>query len=83
MTRRTAGRGVVLGAAERITVEEALRAVTIDAAWQLRSEHEVGSVEVGKQADFVVLSADPRAVEPEEIGDIEVLRTYLSGRPTS
>ncbi|CAM00862.1 twin-arginine translocation pathway signal [Saccharopolyspora erythraea NRRL 2338] len=74
---------MVLGAAERITVEEALRAVTIDAAWQLRSEHEVGSVEVGKQADFVVLSADPRAVEPEEIGDIEVLRTYLSGRPTS
>ncbi|QUH05898.1 amidohydrolase [Saccharopolyspora erythraea] len=83
VTRRTAGRGLVLGAAERITVEEALRAVTIDAAWQLRSEHEVGSVEVGKQADFVVLSADPRAVEPEEIGDIEVLRTYLSGRPTS
>lgn len=81
VTRRTARLGRVLGPHERITVAEALRAVTLDAAWQLRSEHEVGSLEVGKLADLVVLSADPTAVSPEHIDRIAVERTWL-GRAT-
>jgi predicted amidohydrolase YtcJ len=77
---RTAPSGRVLGPEERLTVEQAIRAQTIDAAWQLFSDDVVGSLEVGKYADFVVLSADPRSVPPERIADLEVRATYLAGR---
>ncbi|GIR63349.1 MAG: hypothetical protein CM15mP68_0150 [Pseudomonadota bacterium] len=49
----------LLSPEERVPVEAALRAMTIDAAWQCHSDHEVGSLEVGKFADFVVLAEDP------------------------
>lgn len=77
---RTAPSGRVLGPEECITVEQAIRAQTIDAAWQLFSDDVIGSLEVGKYADVVVLSADPRAVAPEAIADIEVRATYLAGK---
>jgi predicted amidohydrolase YtcJ len=77
---RTAPSGRVLAPEERLTVEQAIRAQTIDAAWQLFSDDVVGSLEVGKYADFVVLSADPRSVPPERIADLEVRATYLAGR---
>jgi predicted amidohydrolase YtcJ len=77
---RVAPSGRVLGPEERITVEQAIRAQTIDAAWQLFSDDVIGSLEVGKYADFVVLSADPRSVPPERIADLDVLATYLAGR---
>ena len=77
---RTAPSGRVLAPDERLTVEQAIRAQTIDAAWQLFSDDVVGSLEVGKYADMVVLSADPRAVPPEGIADLEVRATYLAGR---
>ncbi len=70
----------VLNPAERVSVESAIRAVTSEAAWQLRSEHEVGSLEPGKLADFVILDADPRRVDPERIKDIAVLETWMDGR---
>ncbi|MER7081804.1 hypothetical protein SAMN02982929_01983 [Saccharopolyspora kobensis] len=79
---RTSRSGRVIGPQYRVTVEQALRAETIDAAWQLFAEHEVGSLAVGKRADLVVLDADPHAVPPEEIGDIPVRETYLDGRCT-
>ena len=41
----------------------------------------IGSLEVGKYADLVVLSADPRAVPAEDIADLEVRATFLAGRP--
>ena len=59
---------------------EAIRAQTIDAAWQLFADDVIGSLEVGKYADMVVLSADPRAVPPEQIADLEVRGTFLAGR---
>jgi predicted amidohydrolase YtcJ len=77
---RTAPSGRVLAPEERLTVEQAIRAQTIDAAWQLFADDVVGSLEVGKYADMVVLSADPRAVSPEEIADLEVRATFLAGR---
>jgi hypothetical protein len=77
---RTAPSGRVLGPEERLTVEQAIRAQTIDAAWQLFSDDSVGSLEVGKYADLVVLSADPREVPPERIADLEVQATFLAGR---
>ena len=77
---RTAPSGRVLGPEERLTVEQAIRAQTIDAAWQLFADDVIGSLEVGKYADLVVLSADPRAVPPEQIADLEVRAAYLAGR---
>ena len=52
----------------------------IDAAWQLFADDVIGSLEVGKYADMVVLSADPRTVAPEQIADLEVRATFLAGR---
>lgn len=77
---RTAPSGRVLAPEERLTVEQAIRAQTIDAAWQLFADDVIGSLEVGKYADLVVLSADPRTVPPEQIADLEVRATYLAGR---
>lgn len=72
--------GSVLNAAERVSVEEAIVALTRDAAWQCHSEHEIGTLEPGKFADFVVLDRDPRAVPPGEIRALKVLETWMGGR---
>lgn len=72
----------VLAPDERISVESAIRAVTSEAAWQLHSEHEVGSLEQGKLADFVILEKDPRQVSPDTIKDIRVLETWMDGKRT-
>ena len=77
---RTAPSGRVLAPEERLTVEQAIRAQTIDAAWQLFADDVIGSLEVGKYADLVVLSADPRTVPPGQIADLEVRATFLAGR---
>jgi len=71
---------LVLAPDERVSVESAIRAVTAEAAWQLRSEHEIGSLEAGKLADFVILDKDPRRVDPERIKDIAVLETWMDGK---
>jgi len=72
--------GRVLGEAERISVAEALRAITLGAAWTLKLDHELGSLECGKRADLCVLEDDPTAVEPMKLKDIGVWGTMLSGR---
>jgi predicted amidohydrolase YtcJ len=64
---------------EAVPVEVAIRAMTRDAAWQCHSDHEVGSLEPGKLADFVILDADPRKVEADQIGRIRVLETWVDG----
>lgn len=79
-TTRTAPSGRVLAPEERLTVGQAIRAQTIDAAWQLFADDVVGSLEIGKYADMVVLSADPRFVPPEQIADLEVRGTFLAGK---
>ena len=65
---------------ERITVDEALRAYTIDAAYSSGEENIKGSLETGKLADLTVLSRDPRAVSANEIKDIEVEMTIIGGK---
>lgn len=70
----------VLAPDERISVETAIRALTSEAAWQVGSEHEVGSLEAGKLADFVILDKDPRKVDPDTIKDITVLETWMDGK---
>lgn len=69
----------VLAPQERISVESAIRAVTSEAAWQLFSEEEIGTLEAGKFADLVILEADPRTVEPDEIKSIRVMETWMNG----
>ena len=65
---------------ERIDVDRALRAITIDAAHILRRDHEFGSIEAGKFADFTILEDDPYAVDPMKIRDIPIWGTVLGGR---
>jgi len=70
----------ILAPQERISVESAIRAITSEAAWQLMNEDKIGSLEVGKYADLVILEKDPRKVKPTEISEIKVLETWLNGK---
>jgi len=79
VTRRTRS-GYVLGPAQRVDVMTALKAMTIWPAWQHFEEATKGSLEVGKQADLVILSADPTAVDLLQIEKIQVLETIKAGR---
>jgi len=65
---------------ERLTVEEALRLVTLDAAYATSEEDVKGSIEPGKLADLVVLSADPMKVPTSAIKDIKVVMTIIDGK---
>lgn len=67
---------------EPMTVEQALRAVTIDAAWQLGMEDRIGSIEEGKLADFVILEQSPFDVSLTKIKDIKVRGTIMDGKYT-
>lgn len=70
--------GDVLGPEQRVSVMDALRAVTIDAAWQVFQEDNLGSLEPGKFADLVVLSANPLD-DPMNMRDLKVLQTVVGG----
>jgi predicted amidohydrolase YtcJ len=71
--------GEVLGPDQRVTAYEGLKAITIWPAYQHFEENSKGSIEVGKEADFVVLSANPLTVDPLTISDIKVLETINNG----
>lgn len=71
--------GYVLGEHDKLTVEQALYAMTVGAARLVHLDHELGSVEVGKKADLTVLEADPFEVDPIELKDIPVWGTVLGG----
>ena len=77
---RTTASGRVLGPNERIALDQALRAITLGAAYTLKLDGEIGSIEVGKRADFAVLEADPYEVGGEGLKDITVWGTVLGGR---
>jgi predicted amidohydrolase YtcJ len=72
--------GRVAGPEQRISVHDALRAVTIEAAYSWRMEHELGSIAAGKLANFTVLADDPYAVATERLNRIAVLGTVYEGR---
>ena len=72
--------GNVAGRDQRLSPEQALRAVTIDAAFSLRMEDEVGSIEPGKLANLTVLAENPLSIASESIKDIRVVATVHEGR---
>ncbi len=78
MVKRETTTGDVLGPAQALTVMEALRAVTIDAAWQVREEANRGSLEPGKHADLVILSDNPLD-DPDGLRELKVERTLVGG----
>ena len=71
-----------LGDSQRIAVMDALRCITLGAAYVLKMEHEIGSITCGKRADFCLLDDDPLAVAPEALKDINITGTVLGGAPT-
>lgn len=72
--------GQTLGAAQCITVDEALFAITMGAAYTLKLDAEIGSIETGKRADFAILGDDPTAVDPMHLKDVPVLGTVHGGQ---
>jgi predicted amidohydrolase YtcJ len=77
---RITASGRQLAASERIGVHEALRTVTMGAAYTLKLDHEIGSIECGKHADFAVLEDDPLGIAPERLREVRVWGTVSGGR---
>ncbi len=80
VTRSARQGGEPLVPDEAVTPLEGLRMYTINSAYAMSRENEVGSIEVGKRADMAVLSHDPSAVSPDFIRDIDVEQTYVDGK---
>jgi predicted amidohydrolase YtcJ len=78
--QRETASGRVLGTSERIPVADALRAITLGAAYTLKMDHLVGSIEVGKFADFAVLDDVPTDIAPDRLKDVRIWGTVLGGR---
>ncbi|PTY41000.1 amidohydrolase [Brachyspira hampsonii] len=77
---RVTREGVLLGENQKVTPYEALRAITINAAYQNKEENIKGTIEEGKLADLVILSDNPLTCDPMNIKDIEVLETIKEGK---
>lgn len=78
--RRLTKNGVLLNADQRLTVFEALKAVTVNAAWQYHEEDRKGTLEAGKLADMVILDRSPLACPADQLHQIQVLETIKEGK---
>ena len=78
VNRQTAS-GRILGPNECIEVDDALRAITLGAAYTLHLDHLIGSIEIGKFADFAVLEQDPTELPPENLKDVPIWGTVVDG----
>ncbi len=79
VNRQTAS-GRILGTHERISVADALRTITLGAAYTLKLDGEIGSIEVGKRADFAVLEDDPTTIGGDKLKDVRIWGTVQGGR---
>jgi predicted amidohydrolase YtcJ len=73
--------GHVMGPEECLTLDQAMRAITIDAAYILGLENEIGTIRAGKKADFTILEQDPYEVGGENLREIPIWGTVFEGRP--
>jgi predicted amidohydrolase YtcJ len=80
---RTTLSGKVLGPDERITVDQAMHSITIDAAYSIKQENVIGSIKVGKKANFTILLENPYKVESNHIKDINIWGTIFEGKEFS
>jgi hypothetical protein len=80
MVTRKSSHGVVYGGEQHVTVDEAIKVWTLDGAFATFEESTKGSITPGKFADFVVLSADPRSVAPDDIKHVAISATYVGGK---
>lgn len=64
---------------EKVTLTQALKAMTINAAWQINMENKIGSLEKGKYADFIILDKNPYKTPINELENIKCLQTYING----
>ncbi|MDC0941698.1 amidohydrolase [Gammaproteobacteria bacterium] len=78
-TNRKTRSGKVLGEEQKISTYAALEAMTINAAYQHFEDDIKGTIEVGKQADLVILSEDPLSIHPEKLLNVKVVATYSKG----
>jgi predicted amidohydrolase YtcJ len=79
MATRKGWDGKVWGGNQKISVEDAIRVNTLHGAYASKEESNKGSITPGKLADFVMLSEDPRTIDPEKIKDITIVRTVVGG----
>src|ERR1700727_846534 len=79
VTRRCIIDNSIVGLDQGVSLDDAIRAVTIDAARQLGQSDRLGSLEKGKEADFTILENDPYKVSPDAISDIKVSETWVAG----
>ncbi|MFO1099958.1 MAG: amidohydrolase [Xanthobacteraceae bacterium] len=79
VTRRCIIDKSVVGPDQAVSLDDAVRAVTIDAARQIGQGDRIGSLERGKEADFTILESDPYKVSPDAIADIKVSETWVAG----
>jgi predicted amidohydrolase YtcJ len=78
MSRRTRT-GAAIGAEQRLRLDEALRAHTIDAAYVIGMDDRIGSLQPGKLADVAIVDGDLSAIQPEKIGALRMWKTILGG----
>ena len=79
VTRRCIIDNSVVGPDQAVSLDDAIRAVTINAARQIGQGDRLGSLEKGKEADFTILESDPYKVSPDAIADIKVSETWVAG----
>jgi hypothetical protein len=77
--RSTQESKTILGPHQRMSVADVLHAMTLEHAYQLHLDHEIGSIQFGKKADFCVLEADPLEIDPMELKDMPVWGTVFGG----
>jgi predicted amidohydrolase YtcJ len=80
VTRRMRNSGEILGPDQCVPLDAAIKTITLYPAYQLRMEDKVGSFEVGKLADMVLLDKNPRTIDPNALSHIAVLATFLEGK---
>ncbi|MCP4977267.1 MAG: amidohydrolase [Maribacter sp.] len=76
--RKTAS-GYVIGNGQKLSVIEAVKSLTLNAAWQINMEDKIGSLEKGKYADFIVINKNPLKIQSNELGTIKCLKTFING----
>jgi hypothetical protein len=80
LVNRKTKAGKPIGASQKISVIEALKLYTINAAYHSFDKNDIGSIEIGKLVDFVILGEDILAIPPEKIKEIPLIKTIIEGK---